>query len=56
VHVTVDKGFAAELIVHIHPDDSKPLRHTSFGEVAGNTIVIKSGLLAAGPSLEIDVT
>jgi hypothetical protein len=40
-----DGQFGADLVVHIHPPDGKPLRSTTLGEVRGDRVIINAKLL-----------
>ena len=39
--VDISKGFGADLLLHVHPNDGKPLRTTSLGVLSGNTVTLR---------------
>lgn len=49
-------GFAADVIVHIHPPDGQPLRSTSLGELHPARVVLPAALLAGRTVTSLDVT
>jgi len=53
ITVHVPKGFAADLIIHVHPNDGQPLRATSIGLLQGDKLIISKSLLANVTSLHI---
>jgi len=40
ISIDIPKGFSADLVIHIHPDDGGPLRKTSRGILAPNKIIL----------------
>lgn len=56
--VTIDtpNSFAGDLIIHIHPDDGKPITRSSAGTIVENAIQIKKELLSNSPHLEIEIS
>jgi hypothetical protein len=56
VNLTLEQPFAADLYVHIHPSDGRPLRSASLGKVEKARVVLPSALLASRTTLEIDIS
>lgn len=54
--VNVPKGFVADLVIHVHPNDGLPLRATSFGLLRRNKIVISRAVMANVTSLRLIVS
>lgn len=50
------KGFAADLKIHVHPNDGKPLRSTSLGVVSGNALTLRKESLGSGKQLTVFVS
>ena len=40
VTVDIPKGFAGDLVIHIHPADGAPLRSSTIGAVAKQSVVL----------------
>lgn len=53
ITVDVPKGFSGDLVVHIHPNDDRPLRSTSLGTLEGNKIVLLKDSLWTATQLKI---
>lgn len=56
VHVNIPKGFAATLVIHVHPPDGQPLRTVSEGALEGNKIILRKSTLGRPSSVKIVVT
>jgi len=56
VAVAVPRGFSADLIVHIHPRDAKPLRSSSQGSIRNDAIVLSRTLFTKTKAVEILVS
>lgn len=56
VSLTLEQPFAADLYVHIHPPDGRPLRSASLGRVEKARVVLPSVLLAGRTTLEIGIS
>jgi hypothetical protein len=48
--------FKADLLVHIHPPDGRPLATTSLGELHPDRIVLPASLLAGKTQLTLEIT
>ena len=55
ISVEAASAFNGDLVIHIHPNDSKPLQATSAGKVMGNSVVLSASEMAATPHVEIEV-
>ena len=55
VTLDIPKGFSGDLIIHIHPNDGKPVRRSSMGTVGDNTIALNKDLLAGNSHFEIEI-
>jgi len=55
VEVRFSKPFQADLAIHIHPPDRRPLRSTSSGQLHPDRIVLPASLLANPTTVRIDV-
>ncbi len=55
VTLTLPEAFAADLLIHIHPEDRKPLTSASVGQVKGNAVVLDRATLSRHASLEIEI-
>jgi hypothetical protein len=55
VSVTLEQPFTADLHVHIHAPDGRPLRSASVGRLEKARIVLPSALLTQRTTLEIDI-
>lgn len=53
ISVDLPAGFCADLVIHIHPDDGRPLRKASVGVLDGNKIIIHVGPPGGPKRLEI---
>ena len=47
--------FDADLIIHIHPPDRRPLRSASLGEVRVNRVVLPASLLAGKATVVVEI-
>lgn len=56
VTVDVSKGFQADVLIHIHPNDNQPLRHASLGSLTGDKLVLKRSMFEDRQHFEIDVS
>jgi hypothetical protein len=56
VAIQLPNGFAATLVVHIHPPDRVPLKSASLGELHTDRVVLPSTLLAGKRDFVVDVT
>jgi hypothetical protein len=56
VAVDISKGFTGDLVVHIHPIDGAPIRSTTMGTVAKQSVVLSRGSLASNSHIEFSVT
>lgn len=56
IEIEFDKPFAADLIVHVHTPDGRPLRSASLGQLQRDRVVLSSALLAGKTSVELDVS
>jgi hypothetical protein len=56
VTVDVSTGFGGDLVLHIHPQDGKPIRSTSAGTATDDSIVLTKGTFTTTSQLEITVT
>jgi hypothetical protein len=56
ITLNVPKGFAAQLIIHIHPNDGRPLHATSIGRLQGDKIIIAASEMAHGLSWHLVVS
>lgn len=54
--IDLSKGFSADIVVHIHPEDGHPLQKTSLGKLDGQQIVLTRSLLADSSHLEIEMS
>ena len=56
--VTLDMpaGFSGDLIVHIHPDDGKPIDKSSLGSVSDNAVMLKKELLTTATHFEVQIS
>ena len=54
--VQIPQGFAADLVIHVHPDDGQPLRATSFGMLQGDKITIPKSLAATATVFHLRVS
>ena len=50
------KGFAADLAIHIHAPDGRPLRTASVGTVAEDHVLLPQAMLADGEKIEMSVS
>ncbi len=55
VEIRWSAPLAADLVVHIHPPDRKPLESTSAGELRRDRVVLVASLLAGKTSLTVEV-
>ena len=56
VVLDVSKGFTADVVIHIHPENRKPLQNASAGKIAGDSIVLPRASFATQSHFELDVT
>jgi hypothetical protein len=56
ITIRVPSGFAADLVIHVHPNDGLPLRATSIGVVKVDKIIISRRLMADVTSLHLRVS
>lgn len=56
VEVRFEKPFAADILIHIHPPDRRPLRSTSLGELHPDRIVLPAAALANRTVVRLTVT
>jgi hypothetical protein len=56
ITVDIPKGFTGDLVIHIHPMDGAPIRSSTIGAVAKQSVVISKGSLASSPHIELSVT
>jgi hypothetical protein len=56
--VTVDTamGFNGDLVIHIHPDDGKPISRSSAGTVGAGFVTLPKDQLAATSHFKIEVS
>jgi hypothetical protein len=47
--------FTADLIIHIHPPDGKPLRRTSLGHLKRDRVTLPAATLAGRTELEVEI-
>jgi hypothetical protein len=55
VTITADAGWAAEVVLHVHPPGGARLRRSSAGTVADSWVVIPAGALGSGKPLSFTV-
>ncbi|HVT98342.1 MAG TPA: hypothetical protein VHE33_12620 [Acidobacteriaceae bacterium] len=56
MNLALPQPFAADLHVHIHPPDGRPLRSASLGTVEKACVVLPAGLIANRTNLEIEIS
>jgi hypothetical protein len=56
VTVDIPKGFMGDLVVHIHPIDGAPVRSSTIGTVAKQSVVLSKASLAGKSHIELSVT
>jgi hypothetical protein len=56
VTVNTPNSFGGDLMIHIHPDDGKPITRSSVGTVLENAVQLKKELLSNSPHLEIEIS
>jgi hypothetical protein len=56
IHLNLPKKFAADIVIHIHPDDDRPLRTTTQGVLHGSRVVLRKGSLVGARQLSIQVS
>jgi hypothetical protein len=54
--VDVPTGFSGDLIIHIHPNDGKPIRRSSAGAVDAGFVTLRKDLFATTSHFEIEVS
>lgn len=54
--IDVPKGFSGDIVLHIHPEDRRPLKKTSLGALDGNQIVLARSLFANTAHFELDIS
>jgi hypothetical protein len=55
VELRFSKPFEADLVIHIHPPDRRPLRSTSLGELHADRVVLPASALAGQTTVRIEV-
>ena len=55
VQLTLPKGFACTLKVHIHPVDGQPIATTSLGRIEGSCVTLGNGDLSGQSSVEVRI-
>lgn len=56
VTVDVPTGFSGDLVIHIHPDDGKPIRRASAGVVDAGFVTLHKDLFATTSHFEIEIS
>ncbi len=56
IKVEIPKGFAADLVIHVHSRDGQPLHSTSLGVLQGDKIIIPKSLTAKATALHLLVS
>ncbi len=56
IEVTFVRPCEADLVIHIHPPDRRPLRSVSLGELHPSYVVVAAKLLEGNTHIEIEVT
>ncbi|PYV19815.1 MAG: hypothetical protein DMG21_00410 [Acidobacteria bacterium] len=56
VTVSWEGQFGAELVVHIHPPDRRPLAGTTVGQLLHDRVVLPTQLLAGKKQLSFEVS
>jgi hypothetical protein len=56
ISLNLPKSFAADLVIHIHPEDGQPLRTTSSGALRGNQVLLRKGSLDGATERTIRVS
>jgi hypothetical protein len=56
VTIGIPAGFSGDLIVHIHPDDGRPIDKSSIGSISDQAVVLKKELLATTTHFEIQIS
>jgi hypothetical protein len=56
VMVDVPRGFSGDLVIHIHPNDGKPIGRSSVGVVEGGVVMLHKELFANASRFEIEVS
>jgi hypothetical protein len=56
ISLDLASGFTGDVRIHIHPPDGNPLRKTSTGTIAENSIVLNRAMFSGQTHFEIDVT
>ncbi|MGH9446338.1 MAG: hypothetical protein ACRD3O_11520, partial [Terriglobia bacterium] len=54
-NIQFTKPFAADLVVHVHPPDRKPLRSASVGRLENDRVVLPAALLVGKTEIEIEI-
>jgi len=55
VEIRFEKPFVADLVIHIHPPDRRPLRSASLGELQADRVVLGASILAGQATLRLAV-
>jgi hypothetical protein len=55
VTLNFDSPFAGDLIVHIHPPDGKPLKHSTAGSISGQAVHLTASDLKNQTRLTLDI-
>jgi hypothetical protein len=54
--VDIPNGFRGDLVLHIHPEDQKPIVHASIGTVAEQSVTLSKDILATAARFEIEIS
>ena len=55
IEVRFSKPLQADLVIHIHPPDRRPLRSTSLGQLQADRVALPASLLANQTSVRIEI-
>jgi len=55
VEIRLQKPLAADLVVHIHPPDRRPLQSSSLGEVRPDRVVLAASILGNQTSFQLEI-
>ena len=56
VQIATSPNFKAQMVIHIHPPDRKPLRHASAGVVYADRVVLPASAFAEGKPLDLVIS
>jgi hypothetical protein len=56
IEVRFSKPFQADVVIHIHPPDRRPLRSASLGQLHPDRVVLPASLLTNQTSVRIEVS